>query len=60
MNGDLERDAAALDLYYLTSRYPDTVGDEDPGDVIARDDAQTAISRAQRVLMFVRQRLDGL
>lgn len=26
---DLERDATALDLFYLTSLYPDTIGDED-------------------------------
>ncbi len=54
----IERDAAALDIYYLTSRYPDTVGDEDPGLVIAREDAEIAIERAERVLDFTRRRIE--
>lgn len=53
----VERDATALDLFYLSSRYPDTVGDEDPGDVIARPDAALAVERAERVLAFIRARL---
>lgn len=52
------RDATSLDLYYLTSRYPDTLGDADPGDVIGRDDAASAIARARRILAFVDGRLD--
>lgn len=55
----IERDATALDLFYLTSRYPDTIGDEDPGDVISRDDAAGAVSRAERVLTFVRGRVSS-
>lgn len=54
---DLERDAAALDLFYLTSRYPDTIGDEDPGDVIAREDGTLALTRAERLLEFAQKRL---
>lgn len=53
----LEADAAALDLFYLTSRYPDTVGDEDPGDVISESEATLAVARAERVLGFVRSRV---
>ncbi len=53
----IERDAAALDLFYLTSRYPDTIGDEDPGMVIVREDAVGAVARAERILAFVRVRL---
>ena len=54
---DLLQDATALDIYYLTSCYPDAVGDEDPGDVIGREDAETAIARAQRISTFVDARL---
>ena len=56
---ELEADATALDLFYLTSRYPDTVGDEDPGDVIGREDAERALLRSERVVAFVRARLTG-
>lgn len=55
----LEADASALDLYYLTSRYPDAVGDVDPGDVIGTDDARRALARCDRVLSYVRSRLSG-
>lgn len=55
---EIERDATALDLFYLTSRYPDTIGDADPGDVISRSDASGAVSRAERVLATVRTRID--
>ncbi len=56
----LERDASALDLFYLTSRYPDTIGDEDPGDMIAPEDATIAVGRATRVVAFVDARLLAL
>lgn len=54
---EVERDASALDLFYLTSRYPDTIGDEDPGNVISQDDATRAVERATRVLDFARRRI---
>ncbi|MDQ2857145.1 MAG: HEPN domain-containing protein [Candidatus Eremiobacteraeota bacterium] len=57
IGAEVERDATALDLYYLTSRYPDAVGDEDPGAVIVREDAEIALARAQRILEFVRHRI---
>ncbi len=53
----LEADASSLDLYYLSARYPDAVGDEDPGDIIRRGDAAEAISRAERVLLFAEERI---
>ncbi|GAC1443969.1 MAG: hypothetical protein NVS3B17_07560 [Vulcanimicrobiaceae bacterium] len=56
----IERDASALDLFCLTSRYPDTIGDEDPGDVIAAEDAAIAVERADRVVAFVVGRLAAL
>jgi HEPN domain-containing protein len=53
----LEADASALDLYYLTSRYPDAVGDVDPGNVIALDDAERALARAERIVAQARSRV---
>ena len=49
----LERDASALDLFYLASRFPDAIGDEDPGDVIGPEDAAIAVGRATRIVAFV-------
>ncbi|GAC1303041.1 MAG: hypothetical protein NVS2B3_13300 [Vulcanimicrobiaceae bacterium] len=54
---EIERDATALDLFYLTSRYPDTIGDEDPGDVISAEDATRAVARGERIVAFVRTRI---
>ena len=56
---ELEADASALDLYYLTSRYPDAVGDVDPGDVIGVEDAERALKRSERVVAYARQKLDA-
>ena len=56
----IERDAPALDLFFFTSRYPDTIGDEDPGDIIAPEDAKIAVGRATRVFSFVDARLAAL
>ncbi|MBC5799674.1 MAG: HEPN domain-containing protein [Candidatus Eremiobacteraeota bacterium] len=49
---ELAADAAALDLYYLGSRYPDAVGDADPAEVVPRADAERACGRAERVISF--------
>ncbi len=49
---DLAAEAAALDLYYLGSRYPDAVGDADPAGAVPREDAERAVVRAERVFAF--------
>jgi HEPN domain-containing protein len=51
----VEADARALDLYYLASRYPDAVADNDPGDVVPVEDAKRALDRCARVQRFARQ-----
>jgi HEPN domain-containing protein len=48
----LAHDAAALDLFYLTSRYSDSVGDADAADIINREDASVAVARAERLVAF--------
>ena len=48
----VEADARALDLYYLASRYPDAVADNDPGDVVPVEDAKRALERSERVRQF--------
>lgn len=50
----LAADVAALDLYYLTSRYPDSLGDADPYDVLGEADARRAIERAERTIDYAR------
>ena len=46
--------ANALDLYYVSSRYPDALAGADPTVVISCDDARIAIRRAESVLEFSR------
>lgn len=56
----VERADSALGLFYLTSRYPDTIGDEDPGDIIAPEDAKIAVGRETKIFSFVDARLAAL
>ncbi len=57
---DVGAAASALDLYYLTSRYPDAVGDADPLDVVIEEDVLLAVSRARRVVDFAAAAVDRL
>jgi len=54
MEPQVDADARALDLYYLASRYPDAVADNDPGDLVPREDAVRALERCDRVVEFAR------
>ena len=56
----VEADARALDLYYLASRYPDAVADNDPGDVVPVEDPKRALERSARVQQFARRIVDDL
>ena len=57
---DVAAAATTLDLYYLTSRYPDAVGDADPLDVVMPDDVAVALERAARVVRFASATIDAL
>lgn len=52
VEASVEADARALDLYYLASRYPDAVADNDPGEVVPVEDAVRALERSERVRAF--------
>ena len=57
---DVSAAANALDLYYLSARYPDAVGDADPTALVPPDDARRAIERARLVLAFARAAVTSL
>jgi hypothetical protein len=50
-------DAAGLDPYYVSTRYPDAIGGALPADSFYGAESEKAIERAARVLQAVRERL---
>ncbi len=46
------RAAARLDLFYVSSRYPDALGGADPLRVLDESDARNAVDQAKRVVSF--------
>lgn len=46
-------DLAALDPYYVTTRYPDAIGGSIPGTTFFEPEALLALSRAERAIAFV-------
>ena len=57
---DVSAAANALDLYYLSARYPDAVGDADPTLLVPPEDARRAIERARLVLADARAAVASL
>jgi HEPN domain-containing protein len=49
---DVARATARLDLFYVSSRYPDALGGADPLRVIGESDARDAVARAVRVVSY--------
>ncbi len=45
-------DAVALELFYTSTRYPDSVNDGDPSDFVDVATARGAIERARRLYVF--------
>lgn len=52
----LKRKAAPLDKYYIPTRYPNGLPGGIPSEAFDEDDAQKAISLAESVLLFVKER----
>lgn len=50
--------ANRLDLFYIGSRYPDSLGGADPRKVLSREDAERAIMLSNRVLEFATALVD--
>ncbi len=46
------RAAARLDLFYISSRYPDALGGADPLRVLDETDAKSAVDQAKRVVSY--------
>ncbi|MCX7795744.1 MAG: HEPN domain-containing protein [bacterium] len=51
--------SASLDKYYIPTRYPNGLPGGVPAEAYTKDDAQVAVSMAQRILEFVRSKLEG-
>lgn len=49
---DVARAASRLDLYYISSRYPDALGGADPLRVLDETDARSAVDQAERVVSY--------
>ena len=49
-DGELERNARELDLYYIAGRYPDAFPSGAPFEVLTRDQAERALAAAVAVV----------
>lgn len=56
-NGDLEKNARQLDLYYLTARYPDAIPAGAPFEVITAEQAEQALEAAQSIFDDICKRI---
>ncbi len=52
----IKRKAASLDKYYIPTRYPNGLPGGIPSEAFDKDDAQKAISLAESVLSFLKER----
>lgn len=50
INGDLERMGRRLDVYYISSRYPDAFSDGAPYEYFDREQAEEALGFAERFI----------
>jgi HEPN domain-containing protein len=51
VNGEIERAGQVLDMYYMSSRYPDALPDQiSPSDYFSKNQAEDAILNAQIIL----------
>jgi len=53
---EIEKEAQELDKYYITTRYPGQYGG--PEGLYDKVDAQLSIASAEKILNFVRQKID--
>jgi HEPN domain-containing protein len=51
LNGEIEKAGRILDMYYMSSRYPDALPDQiSPADYFSKDQAEEAIQNAEIIL----------
>lgn len=56
---DLGKEAAALDQYYIPTRYPNGLPGGIPADAYARIDAERALGLTERVILLVGEKLQS-
>jgi HEPN domain-containing protein len=56
-DGDLERHARELDLYYVSGRYPDAFPAGAPFEVLGEEQARRALAAAEEILRIVSDRM---
>jgi HEPN domain-containing protein len=53
----IKRECSLLDKYYITTRYPNALPGGIPSEVFDREDAEKAISIAEKVINFVKSKI---
>ncbi len=59
-DGDMEKHAKELDLYYLSGRYPDAFPAGAPFELITREQAERALKAAQEIFEILEKRMERL
>ncbi len=55
INGDIEKMGKKLDLYYISTRYPDAVPSGAPFEYFTEEQASEAVAFGRRILKYVRE-----
>lgn len=56
-NGTLEQSARELDIYYISSRYPDALPGGAPFELITQDQAERSMQSAEYILRIMKERM---
>ena len=56
-NGELERCARELDIYYISARYPDALPAGAPFELMSMEQASRALESAETIIDVIRKRL---
>lgn len=54
----IREDAASLDKYYIPTRYPNALPGGIPSEIFDQKDAEKAISQAERVINFIKSKME--
>ena len=60
INGEMEKIAKELDLYYISGRYPDAFPAGAPFEMFSREQAESALGKAKRMITLVREKIDAI
>jgi HEPN domain-containing protein len=56
-NGQLEKIAKELDIYYISARYPDALPAGAPYEIISKEQAEKALQSAREIYSIIQKRL---